>query len=343
MAARRKGAVLGAAGGIGQPLSLLMKQSQHLTELALFDVVPVVVGVAADLSHINTPSIVTGYTKDNDGLAKALEGADIVVIPAGVPRKPGMTRDDLFKINGGICYDLASAIAKNCPKAFVLVISNPVNSTVPIFAETFKKAGTFDPARLFGVTTLDIVRSSTFVTSVLNIPNESANYAIPVVGGHSGTTIVPLLSQAKPKIDDKLLNDKETLDKLIYRIQFGGDEVVKAKDGAGSATLSMAYAGYRFAASLMDAKYAGKTGVIEDSYIHISADGAKESLASIISSSESEGIDFFSLPVELGPDGIKRVHPLPGAVSEYEKGLLSAAVGELKGSITKGVEFVAAK
>lgn len=56
-------------------------------------------------------------------------------------------RDDLFKINGGICYDLASAIAKNCPKAFVLVISNPVNSTVPIFAETFKKAGTFDPAR----------------------------------------------------------------------------------------------------------------------------------------------------------------------------------------------------
>lgn len=69
-----------------------MKQSQHLTELALFDVVPVVVGVAADLSHINTPSVVTGYTKDNDGLAKALEGADIVVIPAGVPRKPGMTR-----------------------------------------------------------------------------------------------------------------------------------------------------------------------------------------------------------------------------------------------------------
>lgn len=73
-------------------VSLLMKQSPYLTELALFDVVPVVVGVAVDLSHINTPSVVKGYTKDNDGLAQALKGADIVVIPAGVPRKPGMTR-----------------------------------------------------------------------------------------------------------------------------------------------------------------------------------------------------------------------------------------------------------
>lgn len=94
--------------------------------------------------------------------------------------------------------------------------------------------------RLFGVSTLDIVRASTFVTEVLNIPQESAKYAIPVVGGHSGATIVPLLSQSQPKIDDKLLGDKETVDKLINRIQFGGDEVVKAKDGAGSATVSNA-------------------------------------------------------------------------------------------------------
>ena len=79
--------VLGGAGGIGLPLSLLLKQSQVLTELALFDVVPVVKGVAVDISHVNTPSVVTGYTKDDDGLAKALKNADIVVIPAGVPRK----------------------------------------------------------------------------------------------------------------------------------------------------------------------------------------------------------------------------------------------------------------
>lgn len=127
----------------------------------------------------------------------ALKGADIVVIPAGIPRKPGMTRDDLFKINAGIVKGLIEGIAKNCPKAFVLIISNPVNSTVPIAAEVLKKAGVFDPRRLFGVTTLDIVRAETFIAEL----NGGKKSLIPVVGGHSGETIVPLFSQAQPSIN----------------------------------------------------------------------------------------------------------------------------------------------
>jgi malate dehydrogenase len=91
-----KVAVLGAAGGIGQPLSLLMKMNPLVTELALFDIVNTP-GVAADLSHVNTKAVVKGY-KGDDELEHALTGAKIVVIPAGVPRKPGMTRDDLFNI-----------------------------------------------------------------------------------------------------------------------------------------------------------------------------------------------------------------------------------------------------
>ena len=79
----------------------------------------------------------------------------MVVIPAGVPRKPGMTRDDLFNVNGSIVGDLVGACAKYCPKAHLLIISNPVNSTVPIAAGILKKAGVYDPKRLFGVTTLD--------------------------------------------------------------------------------------------------------------------------------------------------------------------------------------------
>lgn len=88
---------------------------------------------------------------------------DLVIIPAGVPRKPGMTRDDLFNINAGIVRTLCEGIAKCCPNAVVNLISNPVNSTVPIAAEVFKKAGTFDPKRLLGVTMLDVVRANTFV------------------------------------------------------------------------------------------------------------------------------------------------------------------------------------
>lgn len=96
-------------------------------------------------------------------LEDALTGMDLVIVPAGVPRKPGMTRDDLFNINAGIVKTLCEAIAKRCPKAIVNLISNPVNSTVPIAAEVFKRAGTYDPKRLLGVTMLDVVRANTFV------------------------------------------------------------------------------------------------------------------------------------------------------------------------------------
>ena len=92
-----KAVVLGAAGGIGQPLSLLLKLNELITELALYDIVNSP-GVAADLSHINTPAKVTGYLPANDGLKNALINAHTILIPAGIPRKPGMTRDDLFKV-----------------------------------------------------------------------------------------------------------------------------------------------------------------------------------------------------------------------------------------------------
>ena len=105
-----KVAVLGAAGGIGQPISLLMKMNPLVTELALYDVVNTP-GVGADLSHVNTPAKVTAYMGDAQ-LEDAVRGANVVVIPAGVPRKPGMTRDDLFNINDGILRTLATACAK---------------------------------------------------------------------------------------------------------------------------------------------------------------------------------------------------------------------------------------
>ncbi|KAG8911737.1 Malate dehydrogenase, cytoplasmic, partial [Tulasnella sp. 417] len=150
--------------GIGQPLSLLLKAEPLVSSLSLYDIrgAP---GVAADVSHVDTASQVNGYAADN--ITAALEGAEVVIIPAGVPRKPGMTRDDLFNTNASIVRDLAKEIAKTAPKANVLIISNPVNSTVPIVASVFKKAGTFDPKRLFGITTLDVVRASQFTSGLV--------------------------------------------------------------------------------------------------------------------------------------------------------------------------------
>ncbi|KAL5674182.1 hypothetical protein ACJX0J_018488, partial [Zea mays] len=183
---------------------------------------------------------VKGFMGDEQ-LGEALEGSDVVIIPAGVPRKPGMTRDDLFNINAGIVKNLSTAIAKYCPNALVNMISNPVNSTVPIAAEVFKKAGTYDEKKLFGVTTLDVVRAKTFYAGKANLPVTDVN--VPVVGGHAGITILPLFSQATPATN--ALSD-EDIKALTKRTQDGGTEVVEAKAGKGSATLSMAYAGASF-------------------------------------------------------------------------------------------------
>jgi malate dehydrogenase len=107
----------------------------------------------------------------------------------------------------------------------LLIISNPVNSTVAICREVLKKAGVYDAKKLFGVTSLDVVRSSTFVAGLANKDPKDVN--ITVVGGHSGATIVPLLSQQKDGAAIVKEGGQKLAD-LVKRIQFGGDEVVKA-------------------------------------------------------------------------------------------------------------------
>merc|ERR1712139_268453 len=229
----------------------------------------------------------------------ALEGSDVVVIPAGVPRKPGMTRDDLFNINAGIVKTLINGCADACPNACILVISNPVNSTVPIAAEVLKAKGVYNPQKLMGVTTLDVCRARTFVANAKG--NDVNATKVPVVGGHAGTTIVPLLSQAEPKVT---FTDEER-DALTQRIMFGGDEVVKAKAGGGSATLSVAFAGAEFADRVM-AGLSGEKGVVECTFV------ATDKVA---------GAEFFSLPVTLGKNGVDTIHDY-GKVSAYEAKLV---------------------
>lgn len=308
-----KVAVLGASGGIGQPMSLLIKQSPLVSHLSLYDIAHTP-GVAADLSHMNTRAAVTGHMGP-DQLEACLTKCDIVVIPAGVPRKPGMTRDDLFNTNASIVRDLADACARYCPKAMIAIIANPVNSTVPIASEVFKKHNVYDPNRIFGVTTLDVVRANAFVAEAKGLDPAEVN--VPVIGGHAGITIIPLISQCKPSVSF----DADKLDAMTKRIQEAGTEVVKAKAGAGSATLSMAFAGARFTFSLLSAMQ-GKS-VVECGYVK---------------SSETDA-SYFATPLQLGRNGLEKNLGL-GKLSAYEKDLVEKAIPELKGNIKKGEEFV---
>ncbi|CAH1163282.1 unnamed protein product [Phaedon cochleariae] len=308
-----KVAVCGASGGIGQPLSLLLKINPLVSELSLYDVVHTP-GVAADLSHIETAAKVTGYNGP-EHLAEALKCADVIIIPAGVPRKPGMTRDDLFNTNAGIVKSLAECAAEVAPEALIGIITNPVNSAVPIVCEVLKKAGKLDPRRVFGISTLDIVRANTFIAQEKSLNPKDVN--IPVIGGHSGITIIPLISRATPAVsfpEDKLKS-------LTTRIQEAGTEVVKAKAGAGSATLSMAYAGARFANSLLRGLN-GESNVIEPAYVM----------------SDVTEAPYFASPLVLGKCGIEKNLGL-GNLSDFEQDLLKKAIPELKKNIEAGVKF----
>jgi malate dehydrogenase len=164
------------------------------------------------------------------------------------------------------------------------------------------------------------VRASRFVSQIKG--SDPADENITVIGGHSGVTIVPLISQSG---HSEIKGDK--LDALVKRIQFGGDEVVQAKDGAGSATLSMAMAGARFAESLLKAAQ-GEKGVIEPTFVDSPL-------------FKSKGCDFFASKVELGPDGVEKIHEV-GTLTAYEQTLLDACVADLAKNIQKGVEWVKA-
>jgi len=313
--------VCGGSGGIGQPLCMLMAMDSNVKELNIFDLSIAAVppaGVAADLNHLEKKAAVKGYVMDVsdkavDKMEECFTGCDLVLIPAGMPRKPGMTRDDLFKVNADIAKGLVEACAKFCPQAILALIVNPVNSIVPAMAELYKKKG-LDPMKIVGVTSLDGVRANKFVAEITG--KNPTFIKVPVVGGHAGVTILPLFSQ------DKAANsiDKEKIPDLDTHVQNAGTDVVNAKGGKGSATLSMAYAGAKLGRSIL-AGLAGKKRV-ECAYVK----------------SEITDLPYFTSKVEFGEKGVTKVLALP-EMNDYEKTRLEEVKKQLKDEIETGMKY----
>merc|ERR1712039_165006 len=163
----------------------------------------------------------------------------------------------------------------------------------------------------------DIVRANKFVHEITGVPVE--NIDVPVVGGHAGTTILPLFSQvpaAKSIPADKI----PALDK---HVQDAGTDVVNAKGGKGSATLSMAYAGAKFANAVLSG-LAG-TETTECAYVARDPDERSE-------------LPYFSSRVTFGTTGVQKVHDI-GKLNEYERDRLLECVRTLRGEIDMGLEF----
>mmetsp|Transcript_102615 Transcript_102615/g.162110 ORF Transcript_102615/g.162110 Transcript_102615/m.162110 type:complete len:400 (-) Transcript_102615:166-1365(-) len=321
--AQFKVCVVGGAGGIGQPLSLAVASHALVKELSIVDLnisaVPVD-GVAADLAHVEGPTKITstalnlGEDKAIDKAGDALSGCNVVLVPAGMPRKPGQDRKDLMNVNADIAKGTLEACAKYCPDAVVGLIVNPVNSIVPAMAELYKKAG-LDPLKIVGITTLDCVRSNKFVQEILGEPAD-----VTVVGGHAGKTILPLLSQ--DVVASKI--PAADIPALDERIQNAGTEVVQAKAGRGSATLSMAFAAARF----LDAVLEGLSGkpTTECAYVQ---------------SSVVPSLPYFASKVVFGKNGVEKVLPI-GDISDHEKARLDELIPILKEEIDMGLEYAEA-
>ena len=244
--ARRKIALIGG-GQIGGTLALMAAQME-LGDVVIYDVVEgMPQGKALDLMEARP---IGGYDVEITGTNnyRDIRGADVVIVTAGFPRKPGMSRDDLLKRNLEIQETVARNVKRNAPKAFVIVVSNPLDAMV----YTMKKVTGFHKSHVVGMAgVLDSARFRTFVAMELGVSVEDVSAF--VLGGH-GDTMVPLPRYTSVAgIPLPALMPKEKIDAIVKRTRFAGGEIVSLLK-TGSAFYSPAASAIAMAESYLKDK-----------------------------------------------------------------------------------------
>ena len=281
MTQRKKIALIGA-GQIGGTLALLAG-IRNLGDVVLFDIVPdMPQGKALDISHMAPVFAADFNIKGTNDLAD-IKGADVCIVTSGIPRKPGMSRDDLVKTNAGIVKTVAAGIKQHAPNAFVIVITNPLDAMVQLMQ---KETG-IPHERVVGMAgVLDSARYRAFLAQELNVSVDSVKAF--VLGGH-GDTMVPVRSYTYcggiPI--DKMIPAKR-LDEIEARVRNAGGEVV-ALLKTGSAFVSPAASAIEMAeAYLFD---------------------QKKVLAAAVMARGQYGLKdlYIGLPIVLGGKGVEKV------------------------------------
>ena len=245
---RNKISLIGG-GQIGGNLALLSAQKE-LGDIVIYDIPQaegMIKGKALDISQL-TP--MDGYDCKIKGSSNPedLKNSDVVIITAGVPRKPGMNREDLLDINIKIITDVANNVKKYAPNAFVIVLSNPLDAIVYCFYKVSK----FSKNKVVGMAgVLDSTRFKTFLAMETGYSVQDINCM--VLGGH-GDTMVPITRLATiGGIPAEEIISKDRLDKIIERTRFGGGELVKLF-GNGSAYYAPAASAVEMAESYLKDK-----------------------------------------------------------------------------------------
>ncbi|TWB45369.1 malate dehydrogenase [Nitrospirillum pindoramense] len=224
--ARKKIALVGA-GQIGGTLALLAGLKE-LGDIVLFDI-PDFEGVAKGKAlDIAEAAPVEGFDSALTGASDYADiaGADVVIVTAGVPRKPGMSRDDLVGINAKVIKSVGAGIKEHAPNAFVIVITNPLDAMVGLMQQVTG----FDPAKVVGMAgVLDSARFRHFLADEFKVSVEDVTAF--VLGGH-GDTMVPSVRYSTvagiplPDLVKMGWTTQEKLDQIVQRTRDGGAEIV---------------------------------------------------------------------------------------------------------------------
>ena len=309
MAARKKIALIGA-GQIGGTMALLCGQ-RNLGDVVLVDIIEgVAKGKALDLQQTRgvlkfDVEITGGGTTDYS----IIKDADVCIVTAGVPRKPGMSRDDLLKVNLDAISKVAQGIKQYAPNSFVVVVTNPLDSMVYAM---YKITG-FPKSRVVGMAgVLDTARFQYFVGEAAGVAPQDVNAL--VLGGH-GDDMVPITRycSANGTPLTKLL-DKAKLDAIVERTRKGGGEIV-ALLGTGSAFYAPAASAVTMAESyLRDQKRALPASAYLDGQYGV------------------KGL-FVGVPVVIGAGGVERVIEID--LNDEERAMLSKSVESVKKSVAE--------
>jgi len=307
--ARKKVAFIGA-GQIGGNLALLAAQKE-LGDIVLFDI-PAAEGMAKgkalDISQllpvVGRDARLSGTSSYDD-----VAGADLCIITAGIPRKPGMSREDLLDTNIKIITDVATNLKRACPQAFCIVVANPLDAMV----YAFKKLTGFPKQRVVGMAgILDSARFRTFIAMDLNVSVEDVQAF--VLGGH-GDDMVPLTRCCSVGgIPVTELLPKERIDAIVERTRKGGGELV-ALYKTGSAY-------YAPAAAVI---------AMAEAYLH-----DKKRVLPCAALLEGEyGIHgyYFGVPVVIGAAGVERV--LEVKLSDEERALVQKSLESVKKTVAE--------
>jgi malate dehydrogenase len=246
--ARKKIALIGA-GQIGGTLALLAAQ-KNLGDVVLFDVAEgVPQGKALDLAQLTPVEGLNAALRGSNDYID-IKGADVIIITAGIPRKPGMSRDDLLSINSNVMRSVGAGIKKYAPNAFVIVVTNPLDVMVWVLQQ---ESG-LPPERVVGMAgVLDSARFRYFLAEEFNVSVEDVTAF--VLGGH-GDTMVPLVRYSAvagipvPDLIKMGWTTAEKIDAIVQRTRDGGAEIVNLLK-TGSAFYAPAAAALQMAESYL--------------------------------------------------------------------------------------------